>query len=216
MSLDEIKNPEDELAVSLLGWEIANEKALGLWRDGKSLTDLGDQWDATAFDLHNNIDSLLWHGIPRDAWDHPDMINGETIEILKEHGYGMVNRLMGNDAFPAHAQLVKYVNYNLWLSWRHMILSGNDDLSNTETPNYMRAKAEFTNKKALLVPMLQDASVLATKGSRKDEMRNIFEGLLNVEARDEASKFLFDARVNNDERLAMAVEHINVFGLVPT
>jgi SAM-dependent methyltransferase len=207
---DKIKNSETNIAIALLGWEVAYDKLFGLFNTGKGLSFAGELWDHKLYNLNQAIEGFMWRGIRENEWSNPQLINGTRMQMLNENGYGIIRNLIGNEKFPAQSQLIKFVCNELWLSWIHMTEKGIHVFKNEDASN------EFKNKSNLLTPLLRDASILAAKGNRKNVMRTIFEGLLNVEARDEAKEFLFDPRLDTDGRLSLTVEHINVFGLVPT
>ena len=204
----------------------ANMASRNVTKTDCSNEDVGAVLDAWkyAFDQFNR----LYHNpnedkeFIKDYWDSKAMhFKGilEHVFITRENEsssvLGKVKDLIFDERFDKRAELLEYLTYELWLSGKMVKMSmpyPGDELS----PSYQRNKKEYDDKKTILMPIIMKATQNFAEEGSAHVVRRVFEKLETIYEDQNATEMLFTKGLSDRARLNLAVQHMNVFGVVPT
>jgi hypothetical protein len=94
-----------------------------------------------------------------------------------------------------------------------MVLAGTGP-SGESAPGFQRGQVEFKAKKDSIIPLLQEAITASADAQKKEEVRQIFQGLDNIGADTEAGNLVVVEGLSDETRLEVAVGYINTFGFI--
>lgn len=199
--LEPLKTMSEEIGRVARGWSYAYAECDRYRWSRENVYDVHaeDAWDSKSMDLFHVIDKIL---------------STKTVEDPK-WGVNFIGELLEDQAFEYKQELVEFLNYDLWLSWRYMHLRGTGFLGK-EDPIYHRNKLEFEDKKRLITPLLRQAVNSAVRDGNTNIVDMTMRGLHNVEAFEEAQELLLQEQMTYNHRLMLSVSHANEFGFIPT
>ncbi|OGM20660.1 hypothetical protein A2771_02375 [Candidatus Woesebacteria bacterium RIFCSPHIGHO2_01_FULL_38_26b] len=206
-----LSEESQQVAHLLKGWKYAfGEFGHLRWTNPDSEEE--DFWDKKSMDYYKVLDSLLWLGIGTRKLESVENLSKEESSLLDEGGLKLIHTWITSKDFESKKELLDFLKYDLWLSWRWMVLS-KSSISGEENPEFVRG---FERKKQLLLPIFIDVVKNATQNGKIDEIKSVFEGLDNIGDETEAEKILFLEGLSDEQRLTIAVEFINQFGYIKT
>lgn len=203
-----IEDRPDLAVAALRGWSYAFDEAERLsWLKPNSAEE--DYWDKKTLQFYDTLDDLLWYGLGGEKLKQEEALSNDELSLMEEGGYGLFRKWVNNENFEGHENLIEFLNYDLWFSWRSMVLS--TGVAKQLRSHYVR---DFERRKELLFPLFEDTVRLASRTENKQELRTVFEGLDNVGAEDEADALVLMEGLTDEERLRVTVEYINTFGFI--
>lgn len=125
-------------------------------------------------------------------------------------GDALLARLAKDESFEGKKELAKFLAYRLWFTSNRT--GHNADLSGEENPRYEAYRMR-------ILPFLKDSmTTLAISGEQKDleALRETLDHLASTREQDIATSVISQEEIDAETRLRLAVETMNVFGVVPT
>lgn len=192
----------------LLGFKDESNFGIDDIESDSSLSDLEKTLKKWHFAQKRLNENQFTNSVTSDSWEKPFM---DYYRLLGQIDIDRLSNHLDDETFKSREALVDFLEYNLWLHWRDVVLSRNHK-NEVDVEDLLK----FERKKLETIPLLEKAVRQSSKSDNLNEIRSILEALDNIGEDFEAERMLFMADINENQRLKIAVQHINTFGFINT
>lgn len=195
----------EDIGAVLEAWKYANTQYNRLYHAPKRETEfIQDYWSSKSMVYHGSLERILHTG-SRSSED-------ESERFLVD---ARVQGLLFDKTFEQREELLDYLTYRLWSASDHVKMTTpypGEELG----PRYKRNKENYDNEKTYVMPLVAQAVQAFAEDGNISIVRRVFESLETMDETDTAAETLLASGLSDKARLNLAVQHMNVFGVVPT
>jgi len=168
-----------------------------------------DYWDSKAMNYHRTMEMVLDPG-KRDLLAR---LSGE--ETTAFSGISKIEQLLFDKSFEQREVLLEYLTYRLWVA-NNRVKMTSPYLGEEFGPSYQRNKGEYDKEREHLLPLVVRATREFAEEGNNHAVKKVLEKLETMEELEVATDLLTSEGLSDSARLVLAVQEMNVFGVVPT
>lgn len=200
----------EDIGAVLEAWKYASDQFDRLYHaPTRENSFIQDYWDSKSMNYHQSMEMIIHPGkrdlIKRLSDDESDAFSG----------VGRVEQLLADPEFEHREEMLDYLTYRLWVASN--VLKMSKPYPGEEFgPGYHRNKEEYEQEKKHLMPLVVKATQAFAEEGNSAAVRRVLENLETMGESEIAVDMLAAEGLSDEARLNIAVQQMNVFGVVPT